>query len=60
MEERRPVRAIARRRSALVAEPRGCSGNAASVRARRRDAAGMCRTPPSARSPCPLRPPGGA
>ncbi|RSN18780.1 hypothetical protein DMH25_00545 [Streptomyces sp. WAC 01325] len=33
---RRPVRAIARRRSALVAEPRGRFGNAASVRAGRR------------------------
>ncbi|MPY41503.1 hypothetical protein FNH04_16760 [Streptomyces phyllanthi] len=33
---RRLVRAIARRRSALVAESRGRFGNAASVRARRR------------------------
>ncbi|RVU22680.1 hypothetical protein EOT10_22295 [Streptomyces antnestii] len=33
---RRLVRAIARRRSVLVAEPRGRFGNAASVRAGRR------------------------
>ncbi|MPY42259.1 hypothetical protein FNH04_20815 [Streptomyces phyllanthi] len=33
---RRPVRAIARRRSALVTDPHGHFGNTASVRARRR------------------------
>jgi sulfonate transport system ATP-binding protein len=38
------VRAIARRRSALVAEPRGRFGNAASVRARRRQADGSSAT----------------
>ncbi|MCF1597301.1 FAD-dependent oxidoreductase [Streptomyces muensis] len=41
---RRPVRAIARRRSALVAEPRGRFGNAASARAGRRSAGGGLRT----------------
>ncbi|RVU28524.1 hypothetical protein EOT10_01150 [Streptomyces antnestii] len=45
-KERRPVRAIARRRSVLVAELLGRFGNAASVRAGRRDAAGNCQTPP--------------
>ncbi|PAZ13140.1 phosphotransferase enzyme family protein [Streptomyces sp. SA15] len=41
---RRLVRAIARRRSALVAEPRGRFGNAASVRARRRAPGRGCDT----------------
>ncbi|WP_399185531.1 cupin domain-containing protein [Streptomyces sp. TLI_185] len=40
------MRAIARRRSALVAEPRGRFGNAASVRARRRQAGGSSTTGP--------------
>ncbi|TYR62575.1 hypothetical protein FY004_18480 [Streptomyces parvus] len=47
------VRAIARRRSALVAEPRGRFGNAASVRARRRAAGGN--VPPT---PNPMGSPG--
>ncbi|CAM5663442.1 hypothetical protein SVIRM249S_00368 [Streptomyces viridochromogenes] len=43
---RRPVRAIARRRSARVAESRGRFGNAASVRAGHREAGGNRQTPP--------------
>ncbi len=43
---RRLVRAIARRRSARVAESRGRSGNAASVRARRRAPGRGCDTGP--------------
>ncbi|TRV79533.1 hypothetical protein FKN01_10330 [Streptomyces sp. 130] len=49
-KERRLVRAIARRREGLVAELPGLFGNAASVRARRRDAAGMGQTPPGRRT----------
>ncbi|MGX2998756.1 hypothetical protein JNUCC64_31565 [Streptomyces sp. JNUCC 64] len=47
-EERCPVRAIARRRRVLVAELLGLFGNAASVRAGRRDATGNHQTPPLA------------
>ncbi|GGZ95828.1 hypothetical protein GCM10010344_75020 [Streptomyces bluensis] len=43
---RRLVRAIARRRSALIAELFGRFGNAASVRARRRGAGGTFETRP--------------
>ncbi|RDS65242.1 hypothetical protein DWC19_08000 [Streptomyces sp. M7] len=46
------MRAVARRRSALVAESRGRFGNAASVRARHREAGGNCQTPPRG---CPSR-----
>ncbi|RFC72156.1 hypothetical protein DXZ75_34855 [Streptomyces sp. AcE210] len=44
---RRQVRAIARRRSVLVAEPRGRFGNAASVRAGRRTTDGNGTTGPN-------------
>ncbi|GAA2428376.1 hypothetical protein GCM10010433_30430 [Streptomyces pulveraceus] len=43
------MRAIARRREVLVAELLGLFGNAASVRARHRDAAGIRQTPPLGR-----------
>ncbi|MEU0676498.1 peptidase E [Streptomyces sp. NPDC006172] len=56
---RRLVRAIARRRSARVAEPRGCFGNAASVRARRRETGGKLLTGPTTASRAAGRPTGG-